>query len=278
MTTEQWRAELVRRNEHFGQPTGYWCSVRQGAYRIGVWDKEKESSEVTLPAFWIARYPITVAQYAPFVVEGYDVGAERWWTPEGWSRKGQRTQPWGWGRLEYRGPNQPVIGMTWYEATAFCVWLSEKLQDVLPTGYVVCLPTEAEWEVAAAYDVQMQCQMYPWGTEKLTPERAIFNESKLGHPAPVGCCSSGAATCGAMDMVGNVWEWTANSYRDYPVQSGVPQKDFTFGVHGVPMRGGSYRNDSLYACCGARICDRPGLVSFLGYNWGVRVCVSPRRA
>ncbi|NNJ12075.1 SUMF1/EgtB/PvdO family nonheme iron enzyme [Chloroflexales bacterium ZM16-3] len=53
----------------------------------------------------------------------------------------------------------------------------------------------------------------------------MYNASKLGHPAPVGCCPSGAAACGALDLAGNVWEWTASSHQDYPAQSGALQKD-----------------------------------------------------
>ena len=277
VTTEQWRTELAQRNEHFGQPTSYWCSVRPGTYEIGGWKKGEPSADVTLPPFWIARYSITVAQYALFVAEGYGSGAERWWTPEGWTWKQarQRTEPWGWGGTKYRGANQPVIGVTWYEATALCAWLTERLQDKLPKDYVMRLPTEAEWEAAAAYDAHMQRRNYPWGNEDPTPERAIYNESKLGRPAPVGCCPSGAAACGAMDMGGNVWEWTASSHEGYPSQSGVVQKDFTDAD--VPTRGGSYYNDSSNVRCGARYRSLPGL-DYGGGRGGVRVCVSPRLA
>ncbi|MEI6779062.1 MAG: SUMF1/EgtB/PvdO family nonheme iron enzyme, partial [Chloroflexales bacterium] len=165
VTTEQWRTELAQRNEHFGQPTSYWCSVRPGTYEIGGWKKGEPSADVTLPPFWIARYSITVAQYAPFVAEGYGSSAEQWWTPEGWRWKKKRTEPWGWGGTEYRGANQPVIGVTWYEATAFCAWLTERLEGALPKDYVMRLPTEAEWEAAAAYDAHMQRRNYPWGNE-----------------------------------------------------------------------------------------------------------------
>ncbi len=268
----QWRAELVRCNEHFGQPPGYWCYVRPETYQIGGWKKGKPSAKITLSAFWIARYPITVAQYALFVAEGYGKDAERWWTPKGWTWKRTRTHPWGWGRTEYRGANQPVIGVTWYEATAFCAWLTERLQDKLPKDYVMRLPTEAEWEAAAAYDMTMQRRPYPWGDDEPTPERAIYTESTLERPAPVGCCPSGVAACGAMDMVGNVWEWTTSSHKGYPAQSGVVQKDFT--GDDVPVRGGSYQDDSSYVCCGARGRYNPVGV-LVNYDWGVRVCVSP---
>ena len=233
-TTAQWQSEWARRNEYFGEPTSYWCYVRQGAYRIGGWEPNEPSATIALSGFWLARYPITVAQYAPFVAEGYGKDAERWWTKEGWQWKQgeKRTQPLYWNDSQYSGANQPVIGISWYEATAYCAWLSAQ------TGYALRLPTEAEWEAAAAYDAQMQHQMYPWGSDEPTPERAIYDASKLDRPAPVGCCPSGAAACGALDLAGNVWEWTASSYQGYPAQSGTLANDFPSNVR-VPRRGGS---------------------------------------
>ena len=299
----QWQDALGQRNERFGHPTGYFCFVPGGRYQIGGWPGQEDDASkgivgtiqsvarritgggaiVALPPFWIARYPITVAQYTPFVAEGYGSSAERWWTPKGWTWKETRTAPWGWGRIEYRGLNQPVIGVTWYEVTAFCAWLTERFQGELPQDYVVRLPTEAEWEAAAAYDAQMQRRNYPWDGEELTPERAIYDESKLGRPTPVGCCPSGAAACGAMDMVGNVWEWTTSHADRYPSQSAevvldfTQSKDFTDKEMVVPVRGGSYGNDSSYVRCGARNRDHPvNDIDF--YRGGVRVCVSPRLA
>src|SRR5919199_935082 len=139
----------------------------------------------------------------------------------------QRTEPRLWNSAGYDGPNQSVIGVTWYEATAWAAWLTEQLGGVLPPGYVVRLPTEAEWEAAAAYDVAMDRHEYPWGDDPPTPERAVYRWEQgpnLDHPAPVGCCVMGAAACGALDLAGNVREWTASSYRQYPQRSSVAQK------------------------------------------------------
>ena len=254
VTPADWRAEWTRRNETFGQPTGYWCYVRQGAYRIGGWEAKEPEATITLPAFWLARYPITVAQYAPFVAEGYGEDAERWWTTAGWKWKQSdppTMQPWGWNDERYSGANQPVIGISWYEATAYCAWLSAQ------TGYELRLPTEAEWEAAAAYDAQMQRRNYPWGPEELTPERAIYEASKLDRPAPVGCCPSGVAACGALDLAGNVWEWTTSSYEGYPAQSGTRANDFTPDDSDVPLRGGSYLEGSTYVRGAYRVFDLP---------------------
>ena len=249
VTAAQWQTEWVRRTTTFGAPTGYWCYVRGGAYRIGGWQANEPDATITLPGFWLARYPITVVQYAPFVAEGYGEDAEHWWTTEGWQWKQaqKRRQPWRWNDPKYNGPNQPVTGITWYEATAYCAWLSTQ---VAAKAYELRLPTEAEWEAAAAYDAQMQRQPYPWGTAELTPERAIHDASELGRPAPVGCCPSGAASCGALDLAGNVWELTASNYPAYPFGSHKLQRNFTDGR--TAWRGGGWRNKSLNVRCEIR--------------------------
>jgi formylglycine-generating enzyme required for sulfatase activity len=275
VTVKAWQAALAQRNERFGQPVGYWCFVRGGTYQIGGWEAGDPQATITLPAFWIARSPITVAQYEPFVAEGYGPDAERWWTKQGWQWKQsrQRTQPWRWGEPAYSGSNQAVIGLSWYEATAYCAWLTEQLQGLLPEGYVVRLPTEAEWEAAAAYDGEGQRRPSPWGTQEPTPELAIYDASKLGRPAPVGCCPAGAAACGALDMAGNVWEWTCSSYQGYPAQSRQVGEDVSSGENDVPIRGGSWWGGSSGVRCGARGRYRPD-VDFL-YGWGGRVLLAP---
>ena len=266
LTQAEWQREFQRRNERFGAPDGYFCYVPNGRYRIGGWKRDAPTA-----AFWIARLPITVAQFAHFVAEGYGNDAERWWTTAGWQWKQaqQRTKPWRWGEPTYSGANQPVIGVTWYEATAYGAWLSAQ---VAAPGYAVRLPTEAEWEVAAAYDGTATHRTYPWGKEEATPERAVYDAWKLDAPASVGLCPAGAAACGALDVAGNVWEWTTSSYTGYPAQSDTLVKDFT--VSDVPLRGGSRYDSSTDVRCGARNWDPPD------NNWvnsnGVRVVVSPR--
>ncbi|HEX9439633.1 MAG TPA: SUMF1/EgtB/PvdO family nonheme iron enzyme [Roseiflexaceae bacterium] len=282
VTSDEWKvtSEELRSNpatRHSSLVTSYWCFVSPSTYRIGGWEQGKESAEISLLAFWIARYPVTVAQYAPFVKAGYGAAAERWWTPEGWKwRSGvRRVQPSNWEDPNYGGTNQPVIGVSWYEAAAFCAWLNEQAGDALPPGCAVRLPTEAEWEAAAAHDAAGRRRAYPWGNAEPTPDLAIYDASGLNHPAPVGTCPAGAAACGALDMAGNVWEATASSFAVYPSKSAAEVKDFTARESDVPWRGGRWNSGSTsaYVRSGTRIRSYPN------YGWsyyGFRVVVAPR--
>ncbi|MEI8307518.1 MAG: SUMF1/EgtB/PvdO family nonheme iron enzyme [Chloroflexales bacterium] len=269
VTIAEWQRELGQHNQQFGKPAGYFCYVRPGTYRIGGWGKLHRSANVTLPAFWLARFPVTVAQYAPFDAAGYGPDTYHWWTQEGWGWKGNRTVPYEWGKPEYSGPNQPVVGVTWYEATAFCAWLTAQMGDELPSGHELRLPSEAEWEAAAAFDAQMQRQPYPWGAAALDLDRAIYGATR---PAPVGCCPAGAAACGAMDLIGNVWESMASSYAAYPSQSAVLRKDFTPQESDVPWRGGAWNDNGTNVRCGARGGNVLGNVDVGGF----RVVLAPR--
>jgi formylglycine-generating enzyme required for sulfatase activity len=227
--------------------------VKPGTYRIGGWKRSEASANITLRPYWIARYPVTVAQYRAFIDAG-GYAHDEYWTPHGrtWKRERNRTRPWGWYEPQYTGANQPVIGVTWYEAAAFCNWLNAHLRAALPEEYALRLPTEAEWEVAAAYDAAGQRRDYPWGWEDPTPERAIYNANGLNAPAPVGCCPAGAAACGALDMAGNVWEVTTSRYGQYPAGSAWWEKDVPPVGGDVPWRGGAWWNDSTFVRCGAR--------------------------
>jgi formylglycine-generating enzyme required for sulfatase activity len=165
-----------------------------------------------LSAVEIARYPVTNAQFARFLAaNGYDP-AQPWWDAAGraWLRRDRRRQPSRWedDRFGITRPNHPVVGVTWYEAMAFCRWLTQTLRD----GHTYTLPSEAEWEVAARGRAR---RPYPWGPEEPDGERANFKRIYNGTTA-VGCFPRGATPEGVCDLAGNVWEWTRSEYRSYP--------------------------------------------------------------
>ncbi len=268
VSLDEWRNELDNINETFGQCDGYWCFVPAGTYRIGGWtdvdDDDDNDDEATLDlrGYWVAKYPITVQQYREFInAGGYDNRA--WWTDNGWAWKeayddgNGRTQPWGWDDADYNSDTQPVIGVTWYEASAFAASLNEGLADMLTNGYQVHLPTEAEWEVACAYDGAGQRHTYPWGQQAPTVD--LVDNKNLGGieaAAPIGGRPDGAAACGAQDMVGSVWEWTTNDYFGYATESNTRGADFATSEW-VALRGASWYSSSDVLLCAARYWDYP---------------------
>jgi formylglycine-generating enzyme required for sulfatase activity len=221
VTIEEWQHSIVHeRNEEFGSPNGYWCYVRPGTYQIGGWEDGEESADITLPGFWIAKYPVTVAQYRVFVEDGgYDNNAERWWTPNGWKWKldNNHQEPFEWAEAQENGWNRPMVDGIWYEAVAFCNWLTEQLRDVLSEKYTLRLPTEAEWEASAAYDNDMRRHTYPWGEEEPSLERAVYGYVGPYSPVATGTCPLGKGKCGAMDLLGHQLELTLSSARAYPI-------------------------------------------------------------
>ncbi len=243
VTIAEWQDELAQRNEHFGQPDGYWCYVRPGRYLIGGWKNGDPVDTLELPAFWIAKYPVTVQQYRQFINAG-GYANDKLWTPNGWKWKEikKRQSPYYWpdtnthDRLNVQD-NQPVVTITWYEAVAFARWLTARLS--LPPGYEVRLPTEAEWEAAAAYDTNGQRHPYPWGEQEPTRELADFDKDrKTDKPAPVGKRPAGAAACGAHNLAGSVWESCSSDYTHYAARAAVVVDDFALDGYHAPVRGG----------------------------------------
>ncbi len=198
--------------------------------------------------YWIARLPITNAQWGAYVAQG---GAASRYAAD----------------PDLNAPNQPVVGITWHEAQGFCAWLSEALAAHLPPGYVIRLPTEAEWEAAARGPA---ARRYPWGDDWQSDCAALGDDqSTRGAPwtVPVGCYPAGAAACGALDMAGNVWEWTLDYWQSYPGAANA----FT-NERLVVVRGGWYNSDRTDVRCGARSRGRP---NYWGGGRGVRVVVAP---
>ena len=193
--------------------------VPAGPFLMGLPDKdflaephEKPERQVMLSAFWIDMYPVTNVRFGRFLqAGGYE--EPRWWTSEGWQWKCRESirQPAMWAEAGWDGPEQPVAGVSWYEADAYARWTGRRL------------PTDAEWEKAAR---GVDGRHYPWGDDWPTHHLANFNEA-VGRTTPVGLYPAGVSPYGCHDMSGNVNNWTSDWYWPqfgrYCVEYGLTQ-------------------------------------------------------
>lgn len=180
-----------------------------------AYSSEKPRHKVHLDAYWIGKYPVTNAQYEMFVKSnGYK-------KPSHWKK----------GIIPANKEDHPVINMNWKDAQAFCLWASKI------SGRAIHLPSEAQWEKAARGTDERK---YPWGGEKPNPRLLNFNLN-VGDTTAVGSYPAGVSPYGALDMAGNVWEWTTDWYgEDYYRKS--PLENPTGPVKGEyrVLRGGSW--------------------------------------
>lgn len=212
-----------------------------------VFDNEKWAHEVHIKPFRIARAAVTQAEFAAFVDDG-GYKHRRWWGEEGWRWRelAGAEHPLYW-RKEANGrwlrrafnrwvalePDLPVIHVNWYEAEAYCRWAGRRL------------PTEAEWEMAASAEPGdgsiWRKRRFPWGDDPPTPERANMDWRAMGC-LPVSALAKGDSYFGCRQMIGNVWEWTADDFKPYPGFVVDPYKEYSapwFGDHKV-LRGGCW--------------------------------------
>jgi formylglycine-generating enzyme required for sulfatase activity len=212
-------AEMVR------VPAGeFWMGSDDGI------DREKPRHRVYLDAYAIDKYEMTNALYKRFM----DATS--------------RAAPLYWNDAKWNGTTQPVVGVSWHDADAYCKWAGKRL------------PTEAEWEKAAR---GTDGRKYPWG-DQWDASRANSDESKLGKTVPVGSYPSGISPYGAHDMAGNVWEWVVdwfdeNYYKKTPERNppGPPS-----GERRV-LRGGSWNGTAIGLRAALRSFNSPDRPSYL---------------
>jgi formylglycine-generating enzyme required for sulfatase activity len=218
-------------------------------------EAEQPQHSLYLPDYYIAQTPITNAQYFVFVRD-----------------TDYREIPYGWegGRIPRGKEDHPVRGVTWYNARAYCQWLSNV------TGKMYRLPSEAEWEKAAR---GTDGRIYPWGN-RWDPRRCNSDERGIHDTTPVGAYPEGASPYGVLDMAGNVWEWTCSLWGKawevpafgYPYEpaDGREDLDVPAEVFRV-LRGGSGWAGPTWARCAARA----GNDAYLRYaSFGLRVVLS----
>ncbi|HXG75196.1 MAG TPA: ergothioneine biosynthesis protein EgtB [Gaiellaceae bacterium] len=239
--------------------------VPAGAFLLGAadepwaYDNELVPHEVELPAFHLDRTPVSNAAFLAFMEDrGYD--AEALWSEQGWAwRQAEGIEAplhWergaeGWERVRF-GRREPlplaeaVQHVSWYEADAYARWAGKRL------------PTEAEWERAASWDMRRGKSRYPWGRE-WTGFEANLGRRRFA-PAPAGAFEAGASPAGCLQLTGDVWEWTSSHFLPYPGFVAFPYPEYSevfFGERYRVLRGGSWATDPLVARATFRNWDYP---------------------
>lgn len=257
------------------EPNLGFIRIPAGKLTMGSNENEREKPQHELDLaydYWLARYPVTAAQYRAFV-----------------EASGYKTQD----KDSLRGvANHPVVYVTWYDALAYCKWLGEQLsvfskeysvkddpfwQGIAQGKLRVGLPSEAEWEKAAR---GTDGRTYPWG-EKADPNRANYDETGIGGTSPVGAFPEGQSPYGLLDVSGNAWEWMRSLWGTdwqkpdfkYPYQPGKKYEDLNADRKILRvLRGGSFDLDEVRARCAYRYWNPPD-------NWlwsnGFRIVLSP---
>jgi len=195
------------------------------------YSNELPQHSVYLSAYYIGKYEVTRGEYRAFMNATGHAAPYYWADVQDWYD--------GCGHCSYaftQTDSYPVVGVTWYDAEAFCAWAG---------GH---LPTEAQWERAARW-TGSHPNVYPWGD---TWNQEYCNNYYDSNPAgggyekyqtaPVGSYSSHPSPCGCQDMAGNVWEWCQDWYKSYP--NSTSPFDYTNSYR--VLRGGSWGFDDDY--------------------------------
>jgi hypothetical protein len=204
-----------------------------GTYTLSI-------GKVKLKSFEMAKFPVTNQWFGKFIA---DDGYKR---PEFWSNQGrqwlenqQAENPRYWYDHQLNCANHPVVGVCWYEADAFCRWLTATGND----GYTYRLPREQEWEAAAAGKAGRE---YAWG-KGFDANRCNTEESGIKMTSAVGIFKTGDTPDGLSDLSGNVFEWSCTNYK-----TKKKQPDFKDSAW-ITIRGGAWNGDYVFARCDSRI-------------------------
>ncbi len=247
------------------------------------YEREAPQHSVELPTYYIARYPVTQTQYWAFVqAAGHQVPASYL----GFDT--DRFYEWQDGEPPAHLLNHPVVLVSWHDARAYCAWLTEQLRawKDLPgslsrllrrEGWVVRLPTEAEWEKAARGG---DGRVFPWGDEP-DSNRINYRETNIGGTSTVGCFPGGVSPFGLLDASGNVFEWTLSLWGEdsskpsfgypYNLQDGREDTEAGNNVYRV-IRGGAFLDAQYFVRCACRSRYTP---TFRYYRLGFRLVVAP---
>jgi iron(II)-dependent oxidoreductase len=225
--------------------------IPAGAFLMGSEsgaENEQPCHRVWLDCFGMGRFPVTNGEYARFV------------------ESTRRPPPPWWSDPVFSKPDQPVVGVTWYDSDAYCRWLSAQ------TGEEFRLPTEAEWERAARGG--REGALYPWGDEPPSEKGFVGCNAAGDGPAPVGVNEPNGF--GIYDMSEGVHEWCSDYYA-YHYYRYSPAQDPQGRASGErrASRGGSWRHRIKFSRCAARSSLPP---DFRYADYGFRVALSLNRS
>ena len=200
--------------------------------------------EIPNKGYSIAKYPITNAQFAKFIESGgYE--NKQWWTKEGWKKRlegwhydddwkasgSSWTEPLYWQDSKWNGDIQSVVGVSWYEAIAFCLWLSDA------TNEKIMLPTDYQWQHAAQ---EYDGRVYPWGNDWNSALcKSSVDENGIARTTAVNAFEGkGDSPFGVVDMAGNIWEWCLTDYEN-------KSNDMNSTARYRVLRGGSWNSSDM---------------------------------
>lgn len=235
-----------------GWPAIDWVKIPAGKISL-----DENAGAFPVEAFYLARHPVTNRQFQSFIEDPQGYANPVWWA--GLDAAPETPSDPGWSEA-----NHPRETVSWFEAMAFCAWLSARL------GYSITLPAEWQWQQAACSG--RASFNYPWGKDYRSGF-ANINETwgtdgphDLGRTSAVGIYPQGDSEQGGSDLSGNVWEWCLNGY-DKPADT---QPGGTFSR---VVRGGSWVLSQGSACASYRnFCPPDSRCSPLGFRV---CCVSP---
>ena len=218
--------------EENGLPDINWRVIPDGRVRL------RDAAEMDVPGFKIASYPVTYQQYLAFLEHPDGFRNPDWFA-------GLAVHPRDPGRQFRPIPNHPAENISWYDAVAFCRWLSAM------SGIEVRLPADWEWQLAASGSGDGS--RYAWG-EQWDNDGANTLESGLGRSVAVGLYPHGATAEGVHDLHGNVWEWCLNSLSETAIEV------IDYASNGARVvRGGSWLVAPTFARSSFRGWDDPEL-------------------
>ncbi len=216
-----------------GLPDIDWVEIPGGDFQYGSEEEYSAKPEIISPStFRISRYPITAVQFQAFLDDPEGYINERWL--EGLAVHEGDPQM---HEQYFKYDNHPRETVNWYQAMAFCRWLSWRMGSGYDLKKIdewkVRLPTEFEWEKAAR---GTDGRLYPYKGD-YDPAKANTHDTGIRQTSAVGIFPNGASPDGAMDMSGNVWEWCLSN-RDKPAREA--QKENLRNENSRVLRGGSW--------------------------------------